>query len=414
MSEHEDEDLELQAIQRELDDAFATTRPRAGFEGELWTRIQANRPAPQRLRGAVGSFLAEILAVPRVPAAAVATVLVVVLGVGLLALGGAGRHATTGAGSALAPQQLSQPGASRNNNGSAAVAQYGQFGRLPSPHFAYPVPSAAAGGLVTPYTGPAIYTWTGQTTVGVSAAPVFRYREPSVGTADQFASSLGATLLARQAGFLGEYQTADYTLKVRGTNVSAPAYFILSAPNMPPIDTAGESPFDLAVLFLANHGLFPLWPYSTDVAQGPNGQTTVKLLREFGVPGYGDAFLVDANGAREGIEVDLDVDRPVLISGPLPLETDQANYPIVSADQAVQPLLSAGSTAPPGSPTVDLNKVELVYVLVAYGDRSYYEPAYLFSGTFKQGSGTFQKQVILPAVDPSQLCMNRTGTCQSS
>ena len=44
MSEQED-DLELAALQRQLDDAFETTRPRTGFEDELWTRMQAHRPA---------------------------------------------------------------------------------------------------------------------------------------------------------------------------------------------------------------------------------------------------------------------------------------------------------------------------------------------------------------------------------
>ena len=39
---NEDEDLELQALQRQLDDAFQTTRPRAAFEDELWLRM---RPA---------------------------------------------------------------------------------------------------------------------------------------------------------------------------------------------------------------------------------------------------------------------------------------------------------------------------------------------------------------------------------
>ena len=42
MSEQED-DLELAALQRQLDDAFETTRPRVGFEDELWTRIESRR-----------------------------------------------------------------------------------------------------------------------------------------------------------------------------------------------------------------------------------------------------------------------------------------------------------------------------------------------------------------------------------
>ena len=45
----EDEDLELLALQRQLDDAFQTTRPRRDFEDELWLRMQSRRPIWQRL-----------------------------------------------------------------------------------------------------------------------------------------------------------------------------------------------------------------------------------------------------------------------------------------------------------------------------------------------------------------------------
>ena len=46
MSENGQE-LELQALERQLDDAFETTRPRPGFEDELWLRMQSARPAPR-------------------------------------------------------------------------------------------------------------------------------------------------------------------------------------------------------------------------------------------------------------------------------------------------------------------------------------------------------------------------------
>jgi hypothetical protein len=409
MSESDD-DLELQALQRELDDAFATTRPRVGFDDELWTRMQASRPLGGRVREALAGMFGAIRSVPAVPAAAVATVLVLALGIGLLSLNGLGRPNSATSGSQAVPAELSQQGpGTRNNAGSGA--QYGQFGRLPSPASPPAAPGFALPGApdaVTPYFGPAIATWSGQLIVG-SSAPVFRYSEPTADTADKFAASVGATLLDRQAGFLGEYETADYTLKVRGTNISAPAFFILSAPNMPPISVEGASPGDLAVLFLADHNLLPEWPYATAVTQDPNTLTKVQLLREFDVPGYGNAKLVDYNGERYGIEVDLNGNRPVLVSGPLPLETDSANYPIVSPDQAIAPAVAAGGAAPPGSPTVNMTKAELVYVLVPNGGHSFYEPEYLFTGTFKQGNVTYEKRLLLPAVDPSQLC---SGTCR--
>ena len=46
----DNEDRELQALQRQLDDAFETTRPRAGFEDDLWSRMQARRPLGAMVR----------------------------------------------------------------------------------------------------------------------------------------------------------------------------------------------------------------------------------------------------------------------------------------------------------------------------------------------------------------------------
>jgi hypothetical protein len=51
---------------------------------------------------------------------------------------------------------------------------------------------------------------------------------------------------------------------------------------------------------------------------------------------------------------------------------------------------------------VALTQAELVYVLVPAGDHSFYEPAFLFSGTFKLNGQTLTKRVLVPAVDPSQ------------
>src|SRR2546430_13795423 len=95
-----DEELELQALQRQLDDAFETTRPRTGFEDELWLRMQSSRAAPSRLRDALSGFFQVIREVPAVPAAAVAALLVGAVGGGVVAVGGAGRRRPTGGASA--------------------------------------------------------------------------------------------------------------------------------------------------------------------------------------------------------------------------------------------------------------------------------------------------------------------------
>jgi hypothetical protein len=406
MSEPEDE-LELQALQRELDAAFETTRPRPSFEDDLWLRMQSRRPFFSRVRDAFAGLVQGIREVPAVPLASLAAVLVVVIGVGIFTLSGIGRGggASSTAGTALSERPVSVP----NQVGTA-----GSFGRLPSPlltpggadkgaqyNQTAPAPAASA------YAGPVTVTWAGQLNVSIGAAPVFRYREPSTGAADQFASSLGAALERRPAGFLGLYTASDYTLTVRGTVQSppqGPAYFILSAPSLPGVAAAGAQPADIAELFLAEHSLAPQWPYTT-IVDGPTDQLKVHFLRQFDAPGYGLAYLVDAAGNRYGLEVDLNGNRPVLASGPLPVNIDSAPYPIISADQAVRsalgssPAPAAGATA---AVAVQLTTAELVYTLVAAGGQNFYEPAFLFSGTFKVNGVSYEKHVLVPAVDPSQ------------
>ena len=96
MSDDKD-DLELAALQRQLDDAFETTRPRRGYEDELWLKLQARRPFWSRLRDALAGFAGGIREVPALPAATVAAVLVLAVGLGVLAVGG-GLHIGGGTG----------------------------------------------------------------------------------------------------------------------------------------------------------------------------------------------------------------------------------------------------------------------------------------------------------------------------
>jgi hypothetical protein len=39
-----------------------------------------------------------------------------------------------------------------------------------------------------------------------------------------------------------------------------------------------------------------------------------------------------------------------------------------------------------------------VYALAVAGDHSFYEPAFLFSGTFTNNGVTYEKRVLVPAV----------------
>jgi hypothetical protein len=370
----EPEDLELEALQRQLDDAFETTRPRAGFEDELWTRMQAHRPAGSRLRDAWLGLVQGIREAPAVPMAAVAAVLVVVLGAGVLVYSGLGR------GSGSTPTASSFGGGAAAQNGSAPGSP-GAFGRLPSPVLA--ARGATAPGdtqTVAPansagdYAGPVALTWTGKLDLSITTAPVFRYQEPSTNTADQFATSLGAILVDRPASFLGSYQTTDLSVRVRGTTqfpAHEPTYIILPIATLGAIDGAG-GPADLALIFLAQHSLAPSWQYTPDVA----------------VAG----------------DVDFKGNTPTATTGPVPLALDSAAYPIISADEAVRSALASSpvSSGAAGVPTATLTSAELVYTLAVAGDHSFYEPSILFSGTFTVNGTTYVKRVLVPAVDPSQ------------
>jgi len=396
----EPEDLELAALQRQLDDAFETTRPRAGFEDELWTKMQAARPAGSRLRDAWLGLVQAIREAPAVPMAAVAAVLVVVIGASVLVYSGIGRgsSATSGAGaaeSAAQPASLSSPGA---------------FGRLPSPVLAPRVPSSEPNGAApsanlpgVAYSGPVSLKWTGTLNLTISTAPVFRYDEPSTNTADQFATALGAVLVSRPAGYLGSYETSDFSVRVRGTIQSParePSYNLLPITSTNAIDSAG-GPADLALVFLGERSLAPAWQFTPDVVV--SGEVAkVTLDRQFSVSGYGYAYLVDSNGDRYGTEVDLQGNQALSATGPMPLSLESAPYSIISADAAIQSVLASSPVPASGTPAATLTSAELVYSVVVAGDHSFYEPSFLFSGTYTANGATYVKRVLVPAVDPSQ------------
>jgi len=397
----EPEDLELEALQRQLDDAFDTTRPRAGFEDELWTRMQARRPAGTRLRDAWLGLLQGIREAPAVPIAAVAAVLVVFIGAGVLLSSGVGHFG--GAGSTAA----SRGAPPAEGPVAAPLIAAGAFGRLPSPALAPGAKSNAGAQSATQanadYSGPVALTWTGTLTLNMGSAPVFRYHEPSTNTADQFATSLGAILVSRPAPYLGAYETTDFSVRVRGTvqtPASEPTFIMLPIVSIPGVDTTG-GPADAALVFLAEHSLAPSWQY-TSGAVVDNDVTRVTLYRQFGVTGYGFAYLVNGTGERYGMEIDFKSNRPTSVTGPLPVNIESAPYPIISADEAVRSALASGpATGASAVPTATLTSAELVYSLVVAGDHSFYEPSILFSGTFTANGTTYVKRVLVPAVDPN-------------
>jgi hypothetical protein len=391
------EELELQALERQLEDAFQTTRPRPDFEDELWLRVQSSRPAPRRLRDAIAAFWNGVREVPAVPATATALVLIVAVGVGIFALNGLGRGG--GGTTSSAVQRAEAP----------AAGQYfaGSFGRLPSPVFTPKSTTPGANSAVpqgADYAGPVQLTWTGTFDVHLTTAPVFRYHEPSSSDADQFASALGAALRGRPSGFLGMYSATDYTLKIRGTVTSppsSPAYFIFSGLNLPPIDAAG-GPQAVADVFLAQHSLQPQWQYTVGI-DSSGDPVKVVYQRQFDVPGYGPAYVIDFNANRYGLEVDLNGNRPVLASGVLPVSMDIANYNVISSTDAIRAATGSGASSSDAAvPVAHLDQAELVYVLVPAGDHSFYEPAFLFTGAVQAGGQSYTKHVLVPAVDAAQ------------
>lgn len=402
----EDEDLELAALQRQLDDAFETTRPRASFEDELWLRMQSRRPTWTRLRDMFTGLVDGVREAPAVPATAVAVLLVVAISIGVIRLsmihpGGGGTSLATREGGGL--QYVGPPGA---------------FGRLPAPALqagVTPADSQTAPKATSPegagsaaiYFGPANLEWGGQLSIQATTAPVFRYAEPSTAAADQFATSLGASPQAGQRegpGILGSYAGDGFRLSVRGSTQipsGEPFYFlVLSTPPR----TNGTTAAEIAQAYLAAHSLVPTWPNVVVVVQAGD-VARVLYLRKFAVPSLGTAYVIDGLGARYGLEVDVNGGQVQSVAGPLPLNLDSADYPIITTDEAVRSAL-ASSPAGPSTitpvPTVRLTSAELVYALAWAGDHSFYEPAFLFSGTFTYNATTYVKRILVPAVVPSQ------------
>jgi hypothetical protein len=320
----------------------------------------------------------------------------VAFGAGIITL--SGLHPGGGASSAVG---VNQDGAGKF--GPTAP----EFGTLPQPSLSGPTtapvtPSNQDSGAS--YLGPVSLTWAGTLNVTATSLPVFRYQEPTAAAADEFATALGATPSGKNFGnALGAYTSGDsIDLVVYGSQAQParePNFILyeLKSASAPTGDPVAEATF-----YLAAHNLIPNWQYQTAV--DTVGVTVrVKFLRTFNVPTLGPVNLVDDAGDRYGLEVDIVATEPrVLEFGALPLTLDSASYPIISSDQAVRAALASSviSTSTTPYPTVRLTKAELVYKLVWAGDHSFYEPAFLFSGTFTDHGILKVKRILVPAIGP--------------
>jgi hypothetical protein len=254
------------------------------------------------------------------------------------------------------------------------------------------------------FAGPATLVWAGDLKVTATTLPVYRYAEPTRAQADSFAASVGALPLTDVAqGGIGVYAGRDFTMVVLASVAQPPKEPYVNVSDLKSTVASSGDSVAVATAYLAVHRLLPTWPYATDV-QTNGGTVRVNFLRIFDVPGVGQANLVDSGGNRYGTEVDFAPSAAgAFEKAPMPLTLEPATYPIISGDQAIRSLGASSAASGAGVPVVRITKAELVYVLVWGGDHSYYEPAYLFSGTFSNNGVPSVKRVLVPAVIASLL-----------
>jgi hypothetical protein len=405
------EDVELEALQRQLDDAFSTVRPRAEFSDDLWLRMQAKRPFWEKVSDAWSALWTGFRAAPSVPAAAVAVVIVIAIGATLVTLNGR---------NGLQQSTSQQSSAKYAAGGSQALSSApGPFGRLPTPSLSSsgarmtPAPPANGGGSMPGessgsyyftgpsgnfYFGPANLTWSGTLPSAPATSPVYRYMEPGSAEAGTFAAGLGAASPQdgkTGAGILGTYRGNALTVTVHGSTLSpAQEPFFYLTPDAGAGQAGGEQ--EIAAAFLSAHGLAPTWTNTVTLNIG-DYTSTVHYLHQFQAGNSGFAYLVDSLGERYGLDVVVQNGRVVLAAGPVPVKIETADYQIVTPATSIRAALS-GSTSSPGNPMVKLTSAELVYALAVSNGQGFYEPCYLFSGAFQLNGITYVKRVLVPAI----------------
>jgi hypothetical protein len=393
-------DPELEELEGRLSRAFAGTRPRRGFEDELWGRLEGRRAAGRRWPWRLAPWPA---------AGALAAALVI--GLAAVALprltaghpaGGPAKTQTDSGVQQPARGQAGTAGAARPNQLPEAAA--GSFGQLPTPALAGDPGlsgTATSGGALVPYFGPARLTVTAQLPAAPGTLPVYRYPQPTAADMDAFAARLGASR-AGVAGTPTIYRSVDFRLDLAPASTLVEPRFTVSGIAGGP---AGSDAQAVAGQFLSGHSLTPSWPAAVSSADGPEGRT-VLYQRQFPIAGASPAGEVDQLGSAAGLEVLVASGAVTRVRGPLPLSLESSAYRSRGSEQAARDAV----TAPPGSgdggsgvPQVVLNRAVLAYMAAGDGDHGYYLPVYLFTGTFSSGGVTMEKRVVVPALDASQL-----------
>jgi hypothetical protein len=158
-------------------------------------KMHERRPMLRRVRDFLTVLPGSIRKVPGVPAATVAVVLGLAIGVGIVNL--SGLH--LGGGLSTAGRPSSFPEASARNNAPKPSSQFS--GPLPSPALDQPnssfptrtINGGAYNASYSLYFGPTTLTWAGKLDVTGTNLPVYRFQEPTRADAVRFAASIGAS-----------------------------------------------------------------------------------------------------------------------------------------------------------------------------------------------------------------------------
>ncbi len=310
--------------------------------------------------------------------------------------------------------------ASNRFNRTSAPAAALAFGKLPAPALKPPNELGGGGGTtpaVLPYYGPAVLSWAGPFPEPPGTVPVYRFTLPDRPADDAFAASLGA---AATGGIpagpgLRQYSGTGFTLVIGPRDrTGLPAFSLLPDTRRPnPRSLTNAQARATADALLKRFGLTPAWPSRVAISTFGGGDQlfyTVEYQRLFDQGAGQQAGLVDGSGDAAGLQVLIAANAPsVQAVGPFPAAEQSASYPLRDQASLVKAALSAPAepfNPVPGSgpsPTVKLTQVNLVYVFTMGGGFGYFEPAYLFTGTFVQGGQEYQKRVLVPAISGSAI-----------
>jgi hypothetical protein len=381
-------------LERRLDAAFGQTRPRRGFEDTLWARLE------QRSRRSPRSWPAGLL--NRVPRGAwpalggLAAVLVLLIAVLPLVIrghqgGSSASSSTVTSESAPATGIAPMPATRAPQAGSDLAGPATVFGLLPTPRLAGTDQSTSLPGGVIPYYGPATLSVTASLATLSATLPVFRF----------------AGLSAQQAAAIAKSHhgqpVTTSSPPFREPRVQITAAKTGSAGGVPVADAQALAAADA---FLAGRNLALPWSHLPQVVD-QGSLALVRYVRQFAVNGQGPVTQVDQLGEPAGADFTIRPDGVVLrATVPMQLELQASAYPARASQQLAQDAVNA---PPPSSvglsalPQVQLSQASLVYIAVAAAGFGYFEPAYLFSGTFTAGAARYEKRVLVPALEASQL-----------